>query len=599
MSGLPSRENDYKQPAPPAPANLTRDIWDSVFGDISHRLRDLEARGTELDEVLNELRLFGLERLDTAIVPLIAQTQQQLAQLQQAVADTIAQNAQVIENFQVDVQEALAALNAQIAAVEARVNEILQGGIPAADVAESATQVFVSPEQRAEISELRADLEALLLSLDETFAAIGQNKQDKSEKNQPNGYPGLDNDGKLPQIVEAGLTAGMVVRAAYPLDPEKWVKANGAKYLKSAYPDYDSSREMLSFGFTVKGVEWTQSANPTPQIATNGRHVVWTNLYDIYEYDAETDVIRKFPTGVGSVNIKHIGWHEPTGRFDIVFGGGSYSHYYRSFVPGAAPTAVTQGAVTQGASLFRMSNGYWLFGSNSGVQSSILPYGPWSAVTGPLSAYDFTEVEPGVIYAMAGGGAAESGRIWKSTDYGANWVLLANLSSGTSALGFYDVPNHAYLTFFNGYLYANLPISGGGNLYRVDPESGAAIKLGVTRQPTSVATSMLEFRGHLYVGALLAKSQLDAGDPGLIIVKPDGEITDVYDLYAGDVLMYTSTGAQQWREVFTKPPLCAVNDKLIINPASYASMRKITLSYDPDTEFRVPVVDRSYVKVAN
>src|SRR5690606_26679354 len=72
---------------------------------------------------------------------LITSATEQLATLQTEIAETIAET----EAALTDVQE--------------QVDLILAGGIPAANVEESAEQVFVSPAQRTEIGQLRVDLD--------------------------------------------------------------------------------------------------------------------------------------------------------------------------------------------------------------------------------------------------------------------------------------------------------------------------------------------------------------------------------------------------------------------------------------------------------
>lgn len=171
-----SPDSDYNFPPAPAPATLDRAVWNAVMTSIGARMRALEAVGTGIEAIQQQLSSLGLQILDQAINPLIADTQAQLAVLAQAVADMIAQNGQVIADFEASTAAALAQLdatiataiadlNGQIAAVQAQVDEILAGGIPADNVSETATRVFVTPAQRAEIDQLRVDLDAVTASL--------------------------------------------------------------------------------------------------------------------------------------------------------------------------------------------------------------------------------------------------------------------------------------------------------------------------------------------------------------------------------------------------------------------------------------------------
>lgn len=126
----PSPDNDYQFPAAPNRAVLDRAVWAAVMASIGGRLRGLEDQRTELADVIADLRMFGLERLNTAIEPLIVQTQQRLD-----------------------------GLDADLAVLRGQIDTILSGVVPAGIVAESETRVFVTPEQRAEIAVLRNELD--------------------------------------------------------------------------------------------------------------------------------------------------------------------------------------------------------------------------------------------------------------------------------------------------------------------------------------------------------------------------------------------------------------------------------------------------------
>ncbi|MCC0033753.1 MAG: hypothetical protein H6887_00645 [Hoeflea sp.] len=103
----------------------------------------LEDINDGIEALQAELQTFGVERLNDAINPLIASTQETLDQL-------------VID----------------LAAAEAAVAALLAGGIPAADVTESATRVFVTPAQKAEIDQLRTDLTAGLSAASDARDAL-------------------------------------------------------------------------------------------------------------------------------------------------------------------------------------------------------------------------------------------------------------------------------------------------------------------------------------------------------------------------------------------------------------------------------------------
>lgn len=153
MSLIPlSRESDYQFPPHPLKAELTRAIWNAVLLDVSNRIRGIEVKGTELDQVIADLRMFGLERLDTAIIPLIDQTTAQLAELRSLVDATIAANNQIIADFQEATSGNLEEIEAAVAAVQQRIDDIIGGGIAAGLVLEDEERVFVTPEEKAQIA---------------------------------------------------------------------------------------------------------------------------------------------------------------------------------------------------------------------------------------------------------------------------------------------------------------------------------------------------------------------------------------------------------------------------------------------------------------
>lgn len=144
---IPSADNDYKASED---TRLDHPTWDSVFGSIATRIRSLEAQRVEVQTVIDELRLFGLERIDADLVPLINAQLSKLNELEAAV--TQAKN--------------------DIAQAQADVEELLLGVIPAGNVTENSTRVFVTPSQRTEIGALRTDLTALSNSLSSTKTSL-------------------------------------------------------------------------------------------------------------------------------------------------------------------------------------------------------------------------------------------------------------------------------------------------------------------------------------------------------------------------------------------------------------------------------------------
>lgn len=122
-------ENGYQYPPAPAKAFLNGTIWNTVMASISGRLNALEAQRTDLEDLIDDLSFNGQARIDEAITPLIEQVES------------------TIEGIQSDVQS-----------LQEVVDDLLEGVIPAENVAESDERVFVTPEEKAEIGQLRTDM---------------------------------------------------------------------------------------------------------------------------------------------------------------------------------------------------------------------------------------------------------------------------------------------------------------------------------------------------------------------------------------------------------------------------------------------------------
>lgn len=202
-STQPNPDNDYQLPPAPQRAVFDRAMFNHLFGSVGSRLRAIEAQRTDLQAVIDDLRLFGLLRLDEAIVPLINQTQAQIEALQQAVADTTAANAQIIQDIQQAALQALAVLEANISEIQERVDTILAGGIPAADVAESESRVFVTPAQKADINQLREDFSQRKAAVDEVLDL----KADLEDGKVPSSQLSFSTK----EQAEAGLAEGAVM----------------------------------------------------------------------------------------------------------------------------------------------------------------------------------------------------------------------------------------------------------------------------------------------------------------------------------------------------------------------------------------------------
>lgn len=140
-SAVLNPERNYNWPPAPAPANLTREIWNTVFASVGGRLASLEAVATGIEQIQNELQQFGLARLDEAIVPLIKQVREELAKLDADVATAKQSNAASVVEFE-----------AAVKAARAEIDVLLAGGLSADKVRETVNRLFLTADERAEIA---------------------------------------------------------------------------------------------------------------------------------------------------------------------------------------------------------------------------------------------------------------------------------------------------------------------------------------------------------------------------------------------------------------------------------------------------------------
>lgn len=59
-----------------AETTFDEDFWNRILGDVGLRLQKLEDSGGAVDTMVDELQVYGLQRIDDSIAPLIAQAQQ-------------------------------------------------------------------------------------------------------------------------------------------------------------------------------------------------------------------------------------------------------------------------------------------------------------------------------------------------------------------------------------------------------------------------------------------------------------------------------------------------------------------------------------------
>lgn len=169
-SVLPTAETDYQ--AAPAPARLILDraVWNAVFGSIGGRLRALEDVNSGIETLKLELQNFGIQRLDEAINPLIAQTQAALASLRSDVEEAQAELADTVDTANAAFAAALATANTSLGQVQTQLNQMLAGGVPAANVAVTAIDTLAATNAQAAFAEIVSEMNVLATSTTVAFA---------------------------------------------------------------------------------------------------------------------------------------------------------------------------------------------------------------------------------------------------------------------------------------------------------------------------------------------------------------------------------------------------------------------------------------------
>lgn len=143
--------------------------FNNLLGDVNSRLRTIEAIKGELANAVTQLQAIGLQRIDQAVTPLIVAAQESVAAIEQRLED-----------------------------VAGEIADLLAGGVPAANVQEDLDRVFVTPAQRAEFGQLRADLSTLDADIDAVALALA-----------------AINDGKAPVDGAALTNPGLGQRVAF------------------------------------------------------------------------------------------------------------------------------------------------------------------------------------------------------------------------------------------------------------------------------------------------------------------------------------------------------------------------------------------------
>jgi hypothetical protein len=166
----PTSSNDYQAPPAPAKLVLDRSVWNAVFGSVGARLRALEDVNSGIEALKLELQNFGIQRLDEAINPLIAETQAALAALQAEVAQAQDELSDTVADANAAFAAALATANASLADLQETLDQMLAGGVPAANVAVTAIDTLAATNAQAAFAEIVSEMNVLATSTTVAFA---------------------------------------------------------------------------------------------------------------------------------------------------------------------------------------------------------------------------------------------------------------------------------------------------------------------------------------------------------------------------------------------------------------------------------------------
>ena len=140
MSSLPQSSDDY---AAPTDMQLNKAAWDAALTDIGARLRAAEA-----------IRASFQALIDVGVG-------QALVLISENVAPEITALGVAIDG-----------INSNLSAAQAAIDSLLSGNLPAANVTESGTRVFVTPAQKAAIGTNTSDIAANTSDIATNAAAI-------------------------------------------------------------------------------------------------------------------------------------------------------------------------------------------------------------------------------------------------------------------------------------------------------------------------------------------------------------------------------------------------------------------------------------------
>ncbi len=157
---LPSPEQNYEVTGT---HKLTAALWNAVFLSVSTRVAAIEAKGVTLDEVVADLQVFGLIRLDESLNPLIAEKEQELADLSASIGSVVTEITGLLSGLEATIASTitaqtdlvasqLATLNAAIDVIQDTLGDIEANGASASFITETVSRVFVTPAEKALIS---------------------------------------------------------------------------------------------------------------------------------------------------------------------------------------------------------------------------------------------------------------------------------------------------------------------------------------------------------------------------------------------------------------------------------------------------------------
>lgn len=502
---LPSRSNNYQVTVL---FQISSEVWNAAVPDIAERL-------TAVEDVVQQGYTVAQEA-GTAMAEAI-------------IRDSIAPQVADVNATIADFETRLSLAQDQLAALQ-------NGGVEAVNVPLAPYGLFVAGTDAQEAFELISDY------LDDYGAGIDElqtGKMEKSARGAANGVAPLGADQKVPDANIQGdtLRVGEIFYSATQTPPPKALKADGAKYLKSAYPELAAvmrpSLQVMSGSMINTGI------NPTTTIggsAIGGDYAVAVGEGEILTLNIKTgQFARHVPTAPITSNYwgQWVEYNPDDGLFYCLF------HYPSSSVTAIRTINAATGVMTTvshnlPAGIFPRFvvkiDGFWYISLGGTLYrgASLSSLAVVGGTIGPQIISPPVKAGDGTMYALNNSAALA---LHKSIDNGATWSLHEALGS-FDQVGVSGRPTETMIVEWKGQVYFRADASSTattGYLYRVNPVGASTLMLAKDKIGQSTPTSWgMNKIADLYL--MIGRSLAD-GSEG-VVLDDNGNIVPISDLFA-------------------------------------------------------------------